>query len=128
MTQTNQPNLISCRVCGKIMVKLSRDVCQTCYVQEEELFAKVKDFLKANPGATVEEVANTLQTTKSKIEFFIKSGRLERIGLQISHPCETCGKIIKTGIICSDCSKELKEKVNVLKEELMKKLEKKVSF
>ncbi|RCK81637.1 MAG: flagellar protein [Candidatus Ozemobacter sibiricus] len=116
------PKLISCRVCGVIMVKFSKDVCQKCYTAEEEIFARVRDYLRANPGVTVEEVAKAVQTEPSKIEFFISSGRMERVGLQIAHTCQTCNKVIKVGLICPECSKALKEKVSTLQQELKKKL------
>ena len=48
--QSDNNNLISCRVCGVIMVKIAKDICPKCFQKEEELFAKIKNFLRANPG------------------------------------------------------------------------------
>ncbi|NLI78174.1 MAG: hypothetical protein GX442_17285 [Candidatus Riflebacteria bacterium] len=114
------PKLISCRICGVIMVKFSKDVCQKCFQQEEEIFQRAKDFLKANPGVSIAEVAKAVQTTAAQIDFFIASGRFERVGLQIAHTCQTCNKTIKTGLICPECSKDLKEKVTRLQQDLKK--------
>lgn len=115
------PKLISCRICGVIMVKFSKDVCGKCHSQEEELFQRVRDYLRANPGISIEEVAKAVGTTKQQIDFFISSGRLERVGAQIAHSCQTCNKIIKTGLICPECTKELKEKVKNLQRDLKDK-------
>ena len=113
MAESNM-NLISCRLCGVIMVKLSRDICQKCHQEEEELFLKVRDYLRSNPGVTINDVAKALEATDEQIEYFIKSGRLERVGVKISHQCQTCKKTINSGLICHECSKELKEQVKAL--------------
>lgn len=107
--------LISCRGCGLVMVKLSRDVCNACFQKEEELFVQVKDFIRANPNAAVHEVAEALNISVNQINYFIKSGRLERLGVNVPHPCQTCGRIITTGLICPDCSDDLKKQVGELK-------------
>jgi hypothetical protein len=92
-----------------------------CHAQEEELFLKVRDYLRANPGVAIPEVAKAVNTTEQQIEYFIASGRLERIGALIAHPCQTCHKIIKTGLICPECSKGLKEQVQNLQKNLKDK-------
>jgi len=118
MATPTGPKLISCRVCGMIMVRFSKDVCPKCFAREEELFQKVKEYLKLNPGVTIKEVARAVMATEVQVEFFVNSGRLERIGAQIAHTCQTCNKTIKIGLICPECSKELKEKVSNLQREI----------
>lgn len=107
--------LISCRLCGVIMVKLSRDVCQKCLQTEEQFFIKVRDHLRACPGCSIDDVVIATGVSKAHVQHFISSGRLERIGAEIAHPCQTCHKTIKTGLICSECSRDLKEQVSSLK-------------
>lgn len=108
--------LISCRVCGAIIVKLSRDVCPKCFQKEEELFQKVKSYLRNSPGSTIVQVASDLKCDEKQVEDFIKSGRLERVGVQVSHPCQICQKVILEGIICPICKRDLKEQVGSLKD------------
>jgi hypothetical protein len=116
MEEDRSFNLISCRVCGVIMSRLARDICSKCFKIEEELFQKVKAYLRANPGATVVEVAVEVGCSEKQVSDFIRSGRLERIGAQVSHPCQICQKIIAEGIICQDCKKGLKEQVSDLRD------------
>jgi len=117
MNQDIDNKLISCRVCGIIMVKLARDVCPTCFRQEEELFQKVKNFLRTNPGASVTQVAEHAGCDEDQVQAFINSGRLERVGLRkVAHPCQLCQKIIDEGVMCPECKKDLKDQVNNLKE------------
>ncbi len=117
MNQDIDDKLISCRVCGIIMVKLARDVCPTCFRDEEELFQKVKNFLRSNPGASVVQVAEHAGCKEEQVQAFINSGRLERVGLRkVAHPCQLCQKIIYEGVMCPECKKDLKDQVNNLKE------------
>ena len=107
--------LISCRLCGTIIMKLSRDVCPKCSQQEEELFLKIKEFLRLNSGAAIWEVALACKTTDEVIHLLVNSGRLERMGVNIPHTCQTCHKIIPSGLICPDCSQAIKIQVQDLK-------------
>lgn len=112
---SNNGNLITCRICGQIMVKISRDVCPKCFKQEEELFSRVKTFLKNNPGVSVAQVAQSCDCSEEQVWGFIKSGRLDRIGLsQIAHHCELCNKIIYEGVMCDECQRQLKSQLNTL--------------
>ena len=117
--------LVSCRICGAIIMRLSRDVCPQCHVEEEERFNKVKEYLRTHPVASVKEVARETLIAENQIQYFISSGRLERVGLSIEHPCQTCRKLISVGVICSECKKDLKAHVAQLKEEASKPTPKK---
>ena len=109
-------NLITCRNCGVIMVKKSRDLCQSCFAEEERLFTRIKDFLRANPGANIEQIAINCNCEKEKILYFLKTGRLERLGFRkIVHQCEICGETIYEGVMCQDCKRSLKDQVNALR-------------
>jgi hypothetical protein len=110
--------LIACRVCGVIMVKLSRDACPKCHQAEEQLFTKVREYVRTHPGLSIDDVAKAVGATEQQIHHFIISGRLERVGAQIAHKCQTCSKIINTGLICPDCSRGLKEQVGSLQKEI----------
>ncbi len=110
--------LISCRLCGAIIVKISRDVCPKCHVIEEENFVKVRDFLRANPGSPVEEIVKETRVPEPQVNRFISSGRLERVNINVDHTCQTCHRTIPTGLICPECAKNLKEQVIQLKRDL----------
>lgn len=116
MNSENETNLIACRVCGVIMVRLARDTCPKCFQEEEKIFQKVRDFLRANNGASLEDVAIHTGCSIEQVEGFLRSGRLERVGVKkVAHPCQLCQKIIYEGVVCPDCRKNLKEQVTSLK-------------
>ncbi len=111
-----EPHLISCRVCGVIMVRIARDICPKCFQEEEELFNNIKSFLRANSGASIDQVAARCNCTEDRVMEFIKSGRLERVGVKsIAHQCQLCNKIIYEGVMCPECNKTLKEQVKSLR-------------
>ena len=81
MAEQVAPVLITCRYCGALMVKVSRDICPECYRKEEELFLRIKDFLRLHMGASISQIAENCNCSEKEVFGFIKSGRLERIGL-----------------------------------------------
>jgi RNA polymerase subunit RPABC4/transcription elongation factor Spt4 len=115
--------LITCKMCGTVMMKLSRDICPICHQKEEEFFIRLKDFIRTNPNCTVEEVATALNAPPEKIDAFINSGRLERTGVHFPHACQTCHRIITTGLICGECSDKIKKQVADLKKSITDKRE-----
>lgn len=115
MSDDSAQNLISCRVCGVIMVKLARDTCSKCFQKEEELFQRVKSYLRSNPGSSVEDVAKAMDCSEEQVKYFVRTGRLERVGVKVAHPCQICQKVIMDGMICPECKKSLKDQVSTLR-------------
>lgn len=97
------------------MTRLSRDICPKCYQKEEESFLAVKEFLRLNPGAAIWEVAQAVNISEVQVNIFINSGRLERMGVHVPHTCQTCHRIITTGLICPECSTSINQQVKDLK-------------
>jgi len=106
------PDVRNCRRCGKIYNYIGGvPICQTCKDQDEEDFKRVKEYLYKNPGASMTEVSGALDVSVEKITKYLKDGRLEIINEEgnMILECETCGKAIKTGRFCSDCSRGLSQ-------------------
>jgi len=94
---------------------MSRDICDRCRQKEEDDFLTVRDYLRTHPGATIPEVAEKTEVLEATIQHFINSGRLERVGAQLSHTCQTCGATIQSGLICQPCSQRLQDEVKKLR-------------
>jgi flagellar operon protein (TIGR03826 family) len=104
------PDVRNCRRCGKIYNYIGgQPICQICKDQDEGDFKRVKEYLYQNPGATLSEVSTVLEVSVEKIKAYLKDGRLEIVGSDSNMvlECETCGKSIKTGRYCNDCSSGL---------------------
>lgn len=102
--------LANCARCDELFVKTLRNICKNCYDQEEAAYKKVSSFLRLrkNREATMSEIVEVTGVTGKLITKFIKEKRLLTSQFpKLSYPCETCGKQIISGKICSTCSEEL---------------------
>jgi len=109
----------NCSKCGKmIIVTPVNDLCVDCLKEEEEAFEKVSKFLKKkeNRRASMEEVVEATGVEEELIYKFIRKGRIQLVHFpNLGYPCEICGKIIRTGKLCDDCSKNLQSELRDLK-------------
>jgi flagellar operon protein (TIGR03826 family) len=106
----SMPDARNCRRCGKIYNYLGgAPICPACKDQDEATFRKVKEYLYQNPGAALSEVSSVLDVSVEKIKAYLKEGRLEIIGGEgnLILECESCGKAIKTGRFCDECSRDV---------------------
>jgi flagellar operon protein (TIGR03826 family) len=119
-------NLENCPNCGRLFVKSPfRDICGSCYREEEEAFEKVYRFLRKreNRMATMTQIIDATGVKESLLIKFIKSGRLQLAQFpNLGYPCDRCGTLIREGRMCANCSKDLNKQLEMLqKEEEMKK-------
>lgn len=104
------PDVRNCKRCGKIYNYIGGiPLCHACREADEQDFKRVKEYLYENPGATLSEVSTVLEISVEKIKAYLKEGRLEIIGedANVVLECENCGKSIKTGRFCDECTKSL---------------------
>lgn len=109
-----------CRNCKKLFQYITGpEMCPNCKQLEEELFQKVKAYLKENPGESMHIVSEETGVSVSLIEKFLRQGRLEVTpDSQIILTCEMCGKKITSGRFCDQCKNELKNHLNEAKREM----------
>jgi flagellar operon protein (TIGR03826 family) len=107
-------NIRNCRRCGKLYSYIGgTPICPSCREKDEEDFKRIKEYLYENPGATLSEVANTLEISVEKIKRFLREGRLEIVGDDgnMFLECENCGKAIKTGRFCEQCGRNIQDEL-----------------
>jgi flagellar operon protein (TIGR03826 family) len=119
-------NLENCPNCGGLFVRNQfRDICESCYREEEKEFEKVYHFLRKreNRMATMAQVVKATGIKESLLIKFIKSGRLKLAQFpNLGYPCDRCGTLIREGRLCINCSTHLNKQLEMLqKEEEMKK-------
>jgi flagellar operon protein (TIGR03826 family) len=119
-------NLGNCPNCGSLFVKSPfRDICESCYREEEEAFEKVYRFLRKreNRMATMAQIVDATGVKESLLIKFIKSGRLQLAQFpNLGYPCDRCGKLIREGRLCANCLTDLNKQLETLQqEEEMKK-------
>lgn len=106
-------NLRNCAECGRLFVFVNRNICPACIEKEEEMYEKVRKYLKENPGVPIQEVSEKTGVPEEKIIRFLREGRLEATSVAGGLTCESCGRPIKMGFLCDSCreqvAREMKE-------------------
>jgi flagellar operon protein (TIGR03826 family) len=103
------PEIKNCSRCNKIFMYVSGlRLCDSCKKLDEEDFERVRQFVRDFPGATIPEVSKETGVPSQMIYRYLKEGKLEvSESSPIALLCENCGKRIKSGRFCVDCSKRL---------------------
>ena len=104
--------LRNCPVCGKVFVKLSKNMCPDCMEQEEQEFELVRKYLKDNPGASVKEISEVTEVEDNKILKWMREGRIDvsfNVGGGLT--CRGCGVEITAGNLCSKCAQNLAKEI-----------------
>ena len=106
--------LKNCPVCGKVFVKIVKNLCPDCVEAEEKEFLTVREYIKENPGASVEEISVVTEIDEKKILRWLREGRIEyssrQAGIKIT--CKSCGAPISVGNLCGECARELSDKLH----------------
>ncbi|MEH7235781.1 TIGR03826 family flagellar region protein [Bacillus sp. JJ1562] len=119
--------LLNCPNCGSLFVKTNlRDVCEKCYKEEEIAFETVYKFIRKreNRTATIYEAAEGTGVDEELIIKFIRTGKLKLAQFpNLGYPCRKCRTIIRDGVLCDDCSKELRSELTTFEQEEERKKE-----
>lgn len=100
--------LRNCNICGKVFVRINRNICPDCLDKEEQEFEEVRRYLKENPGASVMEISEITGVHEDKILKWMREGRIDasyRADGRIT--CKRCGTSITAGNLCSKCAQSL---------------------
>lgn len=105
--------LTNCKKCGKLFdYCFGAPVCQACKDSAEEDFKKTKEYIWGHRGASVEEVSRECEVSVSRINRWIREGRLELADdSPLKIPCEMCGAPISSGRLCPKCSLNFESEV-----------------
>jgi flagellar operon protein (TIGR03826 family) len=114
-------NLLNCPKCGKLFVQnAGQELCRECFLEEEEAFQKVNNFLRdrKNRMATMMDIIENTGVSQDLIIKFIRKGRIQVIHFpNLAYPCSRCGKLIRKGNLCEDCINELRNDLEVFEKE-----------
>ena len=98
--------LANCKECGKLYMQTAAGLCPDCYRIEEENEGKVAHYLQDHSRASINEVHEATQVSEKTILKMIKKGRITG-DVELSYPCESCGKPIVEGRVCQDCGRRV---------------------
>lgn len=121
--------LKKCKRCGKFFVNdgVPSKYCHLCILLDNEDFEKIRDFLYENGAATALEIEQNTGIPVKRIEGYLREGRLEiPANSPIFIKCELCGKEIRTGKYCDECTLKVSKGLNDMKFSLSKKAEEEI--
>lgn len=99
-------NVRNCRSCGRIFnYVMGPAICPACRDKLEEKFQEVKDYVRENKGAGIQEVAEKCDVEVSQIRQWLREERLELAADSALYlNCESCGAPIRSGKFCEKCA------------------------
>lgn len=99
----------NCRKCGRLFNYLSGpQLCEACKADLEKTFQRVKDYIRENPKASLNQIADDNGTTVRQLKQWVREERLEFAkDSGITLECENCGAPIRTGRYCEKCKNTL---------------------
>lgn len=102
-------NVRNCRKCGRVFNYVTGPrLCPRCKEAQEADFQRVKEYIRENHGATINEVSEACEVEVSMIHQWLREERLELAeGSSITLQCETCGAPILSGRYCDKCKRDL---------------------
>lgn len=100
--------IANCKRCGRIYNKVGREICPACTHEQDEVFHKVRDYLKQHNNASMSDVVRDLGVDLEDVVELIQDGRLIlRDNPNMGYPCERCGGQTRAGRFCAKCASEL---------------------
>ena len=95
----------NCKTCGRLFNYLGGpNICEACRAEIENKFQNTKEYIRENPRASIQEIADANEVSTNQIRQWIREERLQfsddsPVGIE----CEICGATIKTGKYCDAC-------------------------
>lgn len=95
----------NCKQCGRLFNHLGgTPLCPACKEALEDKFMQTKEYVRENPGATMQMVSEENDVTIPQIRQWIREERLEfSKDSPVGIDCELCGASIRTGRYCDAC-------------------------
>jgi hypothetical protein len=107
--------LDNCIICGRLFLKDHSDSCLDCYLETEQDFKCVADFLEIeqNRYATIEKVSECTKVSVKQITEFIRDGLIFSEDYpNLGYGCAHCDKLIKRQLLCNACFIQFSTEVN----------------
>lgn len=105
----------NCKKCGAVFQYITGyPLCKECKEKDEEMFTKVREYIREHPGVKIEEVAKEMDISPQQILRYLREERLEIFSQSDKYIlCEMCGCMIKTGRFCDRCKQTINNELKI---------------
>ncbi len=93
----------NCKHCNRLFKHQGSKYCPTCMIELDQVFIKIREYIYENPDSTVIKVSEGTGVETDIIMEFLREGKLELKEATLLLECKSCGKAIKTGMMCKEC-------------------------
>ncbi|MBQ9480238.1 MAG: hypothetical protein IJU71_11890 [Selenomonadaceae bacterium] len=120
-------NLKNCKVCGKVfIVRGDESLCRECLKKEEAERNRVMDYVRDNPGVTIEQALAATGVPDRMLKRMVLEGMFsndkDRVVTQAGRVCAICGAPVGgTGIYCRTCALKMQRETKQLVEQTVDK-------
>lgn len=99
----------NCRSCRRLFNYLGgQQICPECKEKIEKRFYAVKEYIRENPHARMQQIADANEVTVQQLQQWVREERLQfSSDSDIAISCEKCGRKIFTGRYCGDCKNSI---------------------
>ena len=106
-------NVRTCRKCRRLFnYVMGPSFCPECRAKEEDKFQEVKKYVQDHGRASMHEVAEACDVTMKQIQQWIRDDRLMLADdSPLAIECERCGRMIRGGKFCPECSNVMAAKL-----------------
>lgn len=119
-------NVMNCKKCGRLFNYVAgMAICPVCREEGEKVFQQVKEYIRENKNASINEVAEACEVEVRQIRQWVREERLEfSPDSPVGIDCEMCGEMIRSGRFCEQCKAGMaKEFGDAVKKPVQKKPE-----
>ncbi len=95
-----------CKRCNKLYNRIKTPYCAACQDEIDRQLELIRNYMNEHPDADINTVLKNTGTEEKILLFLLREERLT-ISTRPSIPCGSCGKMIKFGRYCSECTVKL---------------------
>ena len=104
-------SLSNCKRCGTLFSRLNQPICPECLKKEDELLVQAHEWLRENPGKTINVMSETLEIDRRQILTWVRQKRISLGDKSDALICKRCGDVVFSGTLCDRCKLSLSHDV-----------------
>jgi hypothetical protein len=128
MSASPAPQLDVCSLCGKMYPRIELRLCRDCGSKEPNRFKLVRDYLRDNPGRSINDIADHTGVSRGEISKYYEEKRLVDVDPgpgDVPLECVCPPGVTAKNEMCPYCRMQLSKRLSDLQDSIGKKNESK---